>query len=191
MAAATDRRGAASRSLVNYLTESYNFLSVPSMAGDHLDTAERALEMLFRLNASRKVHARQAAAAGVVISQPGFVLLRRIQEEGPLSLGELARRTDMDPAATGRQIRQLEHEGLVTRGPSAADGRVTVVRVTPRGRAVRGRVSAVRDQHMEDVLDTWSATDRATLARLLERLVDDLRSVHYRTVDGVKEKVPG
>jgi DNA-binding MarR family transcriptional regulator len=160
------------------------------MTGDHLDAAERALEMLFRLNASRKVHARQAAAAGVVISQPGFVLLRRIQEEGPLSLGELARRTDMDPAATGRQIRQLEQDGLVTRGPSAADGRVTVVRVTARGRAVRGRISAVRDQHMEDVLDAWSATDRATLARLLERLVADLRSVHYRTVDSVKEKVP-
>jgi len=152
------------------------------MAADHLDAVERALEMLFRLNASRKVHARQAAAAGVVISQPGFVLLRRIQEEGPSSLGELAKVTDMDPAATGRQIRQLEAEGLVTRGSSAGDGRVTVVRVTPKGRAIRRRIAEVRDRHMEDVLDTWSATDRASLARLLGRLVDDLRSVHYRTV---------
>ena len=48
----------------NYLTESYNFHSVPTMAVDHLDAVERALEMLFRLNASRKVHARQAAHEG-------------------------------------------------------------------------------------------------------------------------------
>jgi DNA-binding MarR family transcriptional regulator len=146
------------------------------------DGVERALETLFRLNASRKVHARRAAAAGVVISQPGFVLLRRIQEDGPLSLGELARLTDMDPAATGRQIRQLEQDGLVERGPSSADGRVTYVRVTPEGDDVRRRISEVLDQHMEDVLHEWSKADRADLARLLARLVDDLRSAHYRTV---------
>jgi DNA-binding MarR family transcriptional regulator len=146
------------------------------------DGVERALETLFRLNASRKVHARRAAAAGVVISQPGFVLLRRIQEDGPLSLGELARLTDMDPAATGRQIRQLEQDGLVERGPSSVDGRVTYVRVTPEGDDVRRRISEVLDQHMEDVLHEWSKADRADLARLLSRLVDDLRSAHYRTV---------
>jgi DNA-binding MarR family transcriptional regulator len=146
------------------------------------DGVERALETLFRLNASRKVHARRAAAAGVVISQPGFVLLRRIQEDGPLSLGELARLTDMDPAATGRQIRQLEQDGLVERGPSSADGRVTYVRMTPEGDDVRRRISEVLDQHMEDVLHEWSKADRADLARLLSRLVDDLRSAHYRTV---------
>src|SRR5438270_899415 len=152
------------------------------MAVDHLDAVERALEMLFRLNASRKVHARQAAAAGVVVSQPGFLLLRRLHEDGPMAVGELARRSDMDPAATGRQIRQLEGDGLVTRGPRADDGRVTVVRVTPRGREVRRRVAEVLDRHMGDVLGAWSAADRAALAALLSRLVDDLRSVHYRTI---------
>ena len=112
-------------------------------AGRDDDAIERALEQLLRLNASRKVHARQVAAAGVRISAPGLTLLRRIQEEGPLSLGELARRTEMDPAATGRQIRQLEDEGFVQRDPSADDGRVTVVRVTPAGREARRRIGEV------------------------------------------------
>ena len=70
----------------------------------------------------------------------------------------------------------------MTRGSSAGDGRVTVVRVTPKGRSIRRRIAEVRDRHMEDVLDAWSVADRAALARLLGRLVDDLRSVHYRTV---------
>jgi DNA-binding MarR family transcriptional regulator len=146
------------------------------------DDVERALETLFRLNASRKVHARRAAAAGVAISQPGFVLLRRLQEDGPLALGELARLTEMDPAATGRQISQLEQDGLVERAPSSADGRVTYVRVTAAGAEVRRRISAVLNRHMEDVLHAWSKADRADLARLLSRLVDDLRSAHYRAV---------
>jgi len=63
---------------------------------------EAALDHLLRLNASRKVHARRAAAVGVVISQPGLLLLRRLDEHGELSMGELARLTAMDPAAARR-----------------------------------------------------------------------------------------
>ena len=151
-------------------------------AGRDDDAIERALEQLLRLNASRKVHARQVAAAGVRISAPGLTLLRRIQEEGPLPLGELARRTEMDPAATGRQIRQLEDAGFVQRDPSAEDGRVTVVRVTPAGREARRRIGEVVGSHMEGVLATWSAGDRSELARLLTRLVADLRSAQYAAV---------
>ena len=122
------------------------------------------------------------AAAGVRISAPGLTLLRRIQEEGPLSLGELARRTEMDPAATGRQIRQLEDDGFVHRDPSTEDGRVTVVRVTPAGAQARRRIGEVVGSHMEGVLATWSPGDRSALARLLTRLVDDLRSAQYAAV---------
>lgn len=149
--------------------------------GEELDAVERALERLLRLTASRKVHARRASAARVAISQPGLVLLRRLQEDGPRSLGELARLADMDPATTGRQVRQLEDDGLVARTTSPADGRVTLVRVTPRGAEVRRRLAEVGGRHMEDVLGSWSSRDRVTLARLLNRLVDDLRTVHYRT----------
>src|SRR5581483_7752424 len=85
---------------VGNLTESYKYSYAPTVMDD-LDTVQRALETLFRLNASRKVHARQAAAAGVVVSQPGVTLLRRIDDAGPSSLGELARLTHMDPAAAG------------------------------------------------------------------------------------------
>ena len=144
------------------------------------DAINRPLERLFRLNASRRVHARQSAAAGVVVSQPGFVLLRRVLDQGPLPVGELARLADMDPAATGRQVRQLEQEGLVQRSQSTADGRVTVVRATPRGREVWRRMDEVRGRHMDDVLQSWSDADRAELARLLDKLVADLHSVQYR-----------
>src|SRR5438128_1454559 len=115
------------------------------------------------------------------MSRPGFLLLRRIHEEGPLPLGELSRSADMDPAATSRQIRQLEDDGLVVRYPSPEDGRVSLVKVTPDGSRARRRIAEVLDRHMWDVLDQWSPGDRRQLARLLARLVEDLRAVHYRS----------
>jgi DNA-binding MarR family transcriptional regulator len=153
--------------------------------GADLDAIERAVERLLRLYSSRKVHSQRASAAGAVISPPGFSLLRRLQEEGELAIGELARLTQMDPAATGRQIRQLEEDGLVERTRGVDDGRVVVVRVTPEGANVRQRLGMVGERHMADVLEDWSATDRRQLATLLPRFVDGLRATPYRSNDRI------
>jgi DNA-binding MarR family transcriptional regulator len=147
---------------------------------DDLAGIEVALDHLLRLNASRKVHARRAAAVGVVISQPGLLLLRRLDEHGELSMGELARLTAMDPAAAGRQVRQLEQDGLVIRTRGSDDGRVVTVDLTPRGTEVRRRLGAAGDRHMADVLSTWSTEDRAQLSTLLRRFVDGLRETPFR-----------
>jgi DNA-binding MarR family transcriptional regulator len=147
---------------------------------DELGPMERALDQLFRLNASRKVLNRRAAAAGVVISQSGFQLLRRIQEDEGLQIGELARMTDMDPAAAGRQVAQLVADGLVTREKTSDDRRAVIVRATPRGAEVRRCLGLVSARHMSDVLSGWSAHDRRCLAKLLPRLVEGLRTVPYR-----------
>ena len=163
---------------------SSNFEGVSTGAADlpedELEPVECALQQLFRLNSSRKVHNRQAAAAGIVISQPGLQLLRRIQEDEGLQIGELARLTDMDPAAAGRQLAQLVEDGLVSREKASDDGRAVVVRITPRGAEVRRSLGVVGERHMSDVLSGWSAADRRHLAQLLPRLVEGLRTVAYR-----------
>ena len=137
---------------------------------------QRSLESLMRLNASRGVYARQAAVAGVTISQPAYLLLRRLAEDGPLAMGELARRTHMDPGATARQVAQLEDDALVRRYPSREDGRVNLVKATPRGEAAGRRVARVRNGHMLETLEDWSPGERADFGRLLARFVDELRS---------------
>ena len=151
-----------------------------NQTGTELDAVERAIEQLLRLYGSRKVHARRTAVAGVSISQPGLLLLRRLQEEGDLSIGELARMTQMDPAAAGRQIRTLEEDGLVIRAKDSGDGRVVFVRVTAKGALVRHRLGMVGERHMADVLADWSSEDCQQLAQLLPRFVDGLRNVPFR-----------
>src|SRR5689334_8506076 len=114
------------------------------MGDRDLEAISAPLSRLFRLGASRRVQASQAEAAGVDVSPPGLVLLHRLVEDGPLSLGDLAERADMDPGATSRQVKALEADGLVGRRSRAGDARVTELDATPAGRRVRARIKAVK-----------------------------------------------
>jgi DNA-binding MarR family transcriptional regulator len=147
--------------------------------GDSVQQIQRHLELLLRMSASRRVYANQADAAGVSMSQPAYVLLRRISQDGPLPMGELARRTHMDAGATARQVGQLERDGLVRRYASPEDGRVNLVVATPAGQRVHQRVAAVLHRHMVDVLARWPERDRKEFANLMGRFVEDLRASNY------------
>lgn len=152
-------------------------------AADSGDVAEveRALERLFRLSAGRKLHDRQAAEVGAVVTRAGYAVLRVLDDEGELSLGQIAERCVMDAAATGRQVRQLEADGFVERRAGADDARVTVVRATTRGRDAYRKIVTMRVSYMADVLDGWSVRDRKQLSTLVNRLVDQLRVVPIST----------
>ena len=147
---------------------------------------QRHLELLLRMSASRRVYANQATAAGVAISQPAYVLLRRISQDGPLPMGEVARRTHMDPGATARQVGLLERDELVRRYPSPADGRVNLVVATPSGLRMHQRVAAVLHHHMADVLTRWPERDRREFARLMGRFVEDLRESNYAVAEAAR-----
>jgi DNA-binding MarR family transcriptional regulator len=150
------------------------------IAPDNIAAAEHALERLFRLTMSRKLHTRQSAAVGADVTRAGYAVLRYVEEAGSPTLGDIARECAMDPAAAGRQVRTLEDDGFVERSTTTDDGRVTVVRLTRSGRAVYRRIVEIRHAYMNKVLADWSATDRATLARLVDRLVDDLKAVRFQ-----------
>ena len=66
------------------------------------------------------------------------------------------------------------------RAKDSDDGRVIVVRVTPKGAEVRRRLGDVGERHMADVFADWSQADRQQLAILLPRFVEGLRSVPFR-----------
>lgn len=153
---------------------------------EDLARTQRALEQLDRLRASRHGHAGLTAAAGVDLSRPAYALLRRIDEHGPLPLGELARATGIDAASTGRQVRKLEELGFVARMPSADDARVVFVEATPSGADARRRIADVLEAHLRDVLDQWTPADRRALGLLLQRLVDDFREIQFRSPTRVR-----
>ena len=147
---------------------------------DDVAAIQRGLEQLDRLRASRTGHAGLTAAAGIDLSRPAYALLRRLDEHGPATLGELARATGMDAASTGRQVRRLEELDFVTRAPDATDGRVITVSITTTGRDARRHIAGILEAHLRDTLGRWSDSDCHTLGVLLTRLVDDFRDIQFR-----------
>jgi DNA-binding MarR family transcriptional regulator len=152
-----------------------------------VDEIGRGIEGLLRLHASRRVHAKRTAVAGVPLSVAGAVALQHIAEAGSLSLRELGNRAEMDPAVATRQVRVLEADGLVRRRSEPGDRRVVLVSLTPAGRRAQQRITAVKHQHLDDVLGRWSEADRRRFGDLLGRFVDDLRGVDLRGAEPDEE----
>ena len=143
------------------------------------DRVTAAIQALFRLEGSRRIHQQLATAAGVSISQQGLRLLGRVAEGGPTSPGHLASMLDLDPAVVTRLLRQLEEAGWVSRQRSAQDGRMTVVETTAAGDETFDRMREVIWRHMRRALSGWPAGDVEKLSVLLERLVEDVQRDPY------------
>ena len=151
---------------------------------DPTDAVTAAIQTLFRLEGSRRIHQQLASAAGVSISQQAYRLLGRVVESGPTSPGQLASRLDLDPAIVARLLRQLEDGGLVDRSRNQDDGRMTVVEATASGQEIFDRMREVIWRHMRRALSGWPAEDVSNLAALLDRLVEEVQRQPYPKLDG-------
>jgi len=142
---------------------------------DDLQRVERAMEGLARVGRSRRAAALRANRAGVELTGAAQQVLRRVIEEGPVRISDLAQRAHMSDAAVSRQVTSLEQHGLAARASIPDDGRVAMVRPTAAGRRVGRRLRRAADEIFQERLSEWSARDLAALAALLERLALDLR----------------
>ena len=134
------------------------------------------MEALARVAQGRSAAARRAARAGLPLTGAAQQVLRRVIENAPVRISDLARHVHMGDAAVSRQVTALEEQGLVVRAPSSRDGRVAMVRPTPLGRGAGRRLRRAADGIFEEHLADWSSRDLARLTRLMERLARDLRS---------------
>jgi DNA-binding MarR family transcriptional regulator len=139
-----------------------------------LEELQASLQRLGRLLSSRQVSARITSTAGVDVSQQGVALLRALRRGGQQPVAALASSAAMDLGAVSRQVRLLEDAGAVRRSRSPEDGRVTLLDLTAEGRRMVDRIQAVSVRHLEEALAGWSDDEELTLARLMQRLVDDM-----------------
>lgn len=152
------------------------------------DEVTAAIQTLFRLGGSRRIHQQQSAAAGVSLSPQALRVLERTVEAGSTTPGQLAHRLDLDPAVVTRLLRQLEDSGLVTRSRSSADGRVSTVEPTEEGQDAFGRVREVIWSQVRRALSEWPSEEVAELAELLSRLVTDVQKEPYRPLDRASDQ---
>jgi len=85
----------------------------------------------------------------------------------------------------------LVDEGLVERGGADGDARQVVLRLTPRGREVYGRIVEYRLGQLTSVLEAWPDEDRVRLTALVSRLARDLaRLPRESAARGSRARIP-
>lgn len=112
-----------------------------------LDVSERALAAM-----QQKVSVDQLR---------GLQALRRLG--GTSSVGALAEQLGVLSSTASRLSDRLSEAGLITRAPSPADRRATVLAVTTKGEAVLDEFVAVRVLALEEVVRAMPAPERDAL----------------------------
>jgi DNA-binding MarR family transcriptional regulator len=99
--------------------------------------------------------AARAHAAAVVarLAQRGYVdfpfasaSLLWLLDEGGTRSTTLAQRAGVTKQAMSQQVKQMEREGYLEQVPDLSDTRAKVIRMTPRGKAVKAACAEVRDE---------------------------------------------
>jgi DNA-binding MarR family transcriptional regulator len=125
---------------------------------------------------ARRMRQIYASHDGTGPSFTEIAVLVHLAREGPTSPTQLAGRERVTTQAIAAVIRELESQRLVRRAPDPADGRRTVITITPAGTAViSDRELAVMSVLVRALEDSFNTTERRRLevvAPLLNKLAD-------------------
>ena len=101
----------------------------------------------------------------------GSILVPLFEEDG-LRIGELARRARLAKQTMTTMVRLLERDGLVSRERDPADGRASLVRLTPRARRFQLVAEKVLRELDELVGSSLRPSQRAALHMALKEVID-------------------
>ncbi|MGK5734248.1 MarR family winged helix-turn-helix transcriptional regulator [Streptomyces sp. URMC 124] len=112
------------------------------------------------------------------MDRAAYLLLNRLDQEGPMGVKALAAGMGIDSSTVTRQVAPLVDTGLVKRTSHPEDGRAVVLQLSPRGKARLEEVRASRRALMALVTDGWSEDERDAFCTLLTRFNTALSEVH-------------
>ena len=142
----------------------------PPGPGDPPEFLSLERELTVLLRRARASQGEMAREVHPDLESAAYGLLIRLDECGRQRATDLAAYIGVGKATMSRQLRALEHLGLIAREPDPADGRAWLVHLTDEGRA---RFRAVRDARRVAYvrqLAGWDRDEVAQLARLLHQL---------------------
>jgi DNA-binding MarR family transcriptional regulator len=138
-----------------------------SMAIQSTDTTPLATQLerrVARLTQLLRANARSRSGVAALLT------LRRLDDEGPLRITDLAAAELVaQPTMTGI-VRRLEQDGFVTRTPDPRDARAARIALSDAGRHELAAVRAARAAVLQERLDRLDDDARAALVAALEPL---------------------
>jgi MarR family transcriptional regulator, organic hydroperoxide resistance regulator len=133
-----------------------------------------SLGLLVRSTHRAFVRALATELAPHGISNAEWSALRVLWRSDPPTQVELAEQLAVEKASVTPVLAGLERKGLVRRGRDAEDRRKTPIHLTARGRALEAALLPLGAQVNARAEAGLGARDRATLRRLLHRVLGQL-----------------
>ena len=119
------------------------------------------------------VRSHIGAEPGMTIGRAG-VLLGLLGRDEPLSMTALGAAQDLTPRSMTVLVSGLEKEGFVERTRHPGDGRVTLLSLTPAGRALAAHQLIPAGKRAAALFDELPEDDRRELLRLLTEVTRHL-----------------
>jgi DNA-binding MarR family transcriptional regulator len=119
--------------------------------------------------------AMDEALADIGVTAPQYAVLAAVDSGPGISSAALARAAFVTPQTMQGIVANLEREGLLTRAPDPAHGRIKRAALTARGRAALQRAHAAVGVIQGRMLDGFSAAEVEWLSAALARFAENLR----------------
>lgn len=150
--------------------------------GADLAALDAALAALRRSQSRRALarlsERRLARAGGASLPDAVFELIDAVAAApDPLTVTEAAGSLGVDQPRASRLAAQAIDAGMLRRVADQADGRRSILVATARGRRALEHIGDFRRQVIAEATADWPDDDRAALARLLTRFVEDFGDV--------------
>jgi DNA-binding MarR family transcriptional regulator len=115
-----------------------------------------------------------ATCADLALTPPQIHALLWLGEDGPLTMGELARRVSVTEKTVTGIVDRLERDGHLARERDPEDRRVVRTRLTRSGEEVYRRIHQEIQASVARLLGLLDATDRRALLRIVDRIIERL-----------------
>lgn len=124
------------------------------------------------------------------LDRASYLLLRTLDEFGPMDINGLAASLGLDPSTAGRQVCVLKDAGLVQRSPAPEDRRRSIITPTDEGLRRMETVRVLRTENLADLLDGWSQGDLVTLGTMFGKYNRAITAKYLAgSVDGTDQPV--
>ncbi len=115
-------------------------------------------------------------------------ILMLLADKSPTSVGELARRSVTKMPTLTRMLIRMEDEGLVVRTSPDDDRRFVNVTLTPKAVKTLTKAKAIGQSVFERALSGSSASEIATVTKVLKRMRANLQRSPYEATDKSRKR---
>jgi DNA-binding MarR family transcriptional regulator len=147
------------------------------------EVAAVADQFIAMMRTFKRARARMMAAAAHDVEWSAQIILKCIATEGPMRASAVAETLLSDPSTVSRQVAALVKDGLLERRSDPADGRASLLALTPEADAVIAEHDRVRLEQFAQALQGWSDADLERFAAMLRRFTEAYEAHQSNWID--------